>query len=105
VAPALRAASTWAASSSSAASRSCRAASSRLIGSAATSRAPSAAVIRLTRLLEAIPTAYRQPTSVNDMLTRLVNTSLTFRVGNGVIHVAKKSKKSKKKNKKGKKNK
>jgi hypothetical protein len=62
-------------------------------------------VIRLTRLLEAILIAYRQPASVNDMLTRLVNTSLTSRVGNGVIHVAKKSKKSKKKNKKGKKNK
>jgi hypothetical protein len=32
----------------------------------------------------------------------MVNGSLTFRAGNGVIHVAKKSKKSKKKGKKGK---
>jgi hypothetical protein len=36
------------------------------------------------------------------MLTRLVNISLTFRVGNEVIGMAKKSKKSKKKGKKGK---
>jgi hypothetical protein len=60
-------------------------------------------VIRLTRFLEATITAYRQPASVNDMLTPLVNTSLTFRVRNEVIRVAKKSKKSKKKkSKKGK---
>jgi hypothetical protein len=36
------------------------------------------------------------------MLTLLVNKSLTLRVGNGVIRVAKKSKKSKKGKKKGK---
>jgi hypothetical protein len=59
-------------------------------------------VIRLSRLLEAIITSYRQPAWVNDMLTLVVNTSLTYRTGNGVIHVAKKSKKSKKGKKKGK---
>jgi hypothetical protein len=32
---------------------------------------PSASLIRLRRLLEATITAYRQPTSVNDMLTLL----------------------------------
>ena len=58
VAPALRAASTWAASSYlTAASRRRRAASSRLIGPSATSRAPSAAEIRLTGLLEATRSA------------------------------------------------
>ena len=54
-------------------------------------------MIRLTGFLEVTITAYRQPALVNDMLTSLVNISLTARAGNGVIDVAKKSKKGKKK--------
>ena len=65
------------------------------------SRAPSAAVIRLRRLFVATVTAYRQPRSVNDMLTvlgqRIVDVSES---GSGVIRMAKKSKKSKKGKKK-----
>jgi len=60
-------------------------------------------VIRLTGLLEATITAYRQPVPVNDMLTlsgqHIIDRSES---GSGVTRVAKKSKKGKK-GKKGKK--
>jgi hypothetical protein len=54
--------------------------------------------------LEGTLTGYSTTGGVNDMLTLLVNKSLTYGVGRWVIPVAKKSKKSKgKKSKKGKK--
>ena len=60
-------------------------------------------MIRLTGLLEATITAYRQPAPVNDMLT-LIGQRIVDRPesGSGVIRVAKKTKKGKK-GKKGKK--
>jgi hypothetical protein len=61
-------------------------------------------VIRLTGLLEATITAYRQPVAVNDMLTLGQHIVDLSESGSGVIRVAKKTKKTKK-SKKGKKGK